>query len=288
MGWAATEQLSTGRRGSALGALLRSSHPEPTAAVTTVVTVLAAAAGAGWRVVPVFAAVASNQLSIGWDNDALDAERDRRAGRTDKPVAAGAVRARTVRLAAVAAAGACAVVSGALGRRAAVANLTCVGAGWAYNHALKATAVSPLPYLVGFGALAAFVPLSLPGAPAPPRWLVLAGALLGCSAHFANVVPDIADDLAAGVRGLPQALGARTSRVAFAVLLLAAGAVLAAGPGDDGHRGLAAAVVAGSVALVGPGLVVGGRAGSRRLFRLALAVAVLDVMLLVVRGAALS
>ncbi len=277
-----------GRRGSAVAALLRSSHPEPAAAVTAVVTVLAAAAGAGWRAVPVFAAVGLDQLSIGWDNDALDAERDRRAGRTDKPVAAGEVRARTVRRAAVAAGGACAAVSATLGWRAGLANLTCVAAGWAYNHRLKATVASPVPYLVGFGALAAVAPLSLPGSPAPPAWLVAAGSLLGCAAHFANVLPDIADDLAAGVRGLPQVLGAGPSRVAFAGLLLAAGGVLAAGPGDDGHRRLAGAVVAVSVALVAAGLATGRRAGSRSLFRVALAVAALDVGLLVVRGAALS
>jgi len=203
-------------------------------------------------------------------------------------VAAGAVPPRAVRWAAGAAAAGCVAASAALGRRAGLANLTCVAAGWAYNHGLKATPASPLPYLVGFGALATVAPLARPGARRPPGWLVAAGSLLGCAAHFANVLPDIDDDLAVGVRGLPQLLGAGPSRVAFAGLLLVAGGVLAAGPGDDGHRPLAAGVVAVSVALVAAGLAAGRGARSRHLFRVALAVAALDVGLLVVRGTALS
>ena len=46
------------------------------------------------------AAVSTGQLSIGWSNDALDAARDRLAGRTDKPVAAGRLPRRTVAAAA--------------------------------------------------------------------------------------------------------------------------------------------------------------------------------------------
>ena len=46
------------------------------------------------RIALVVAAVLAGQLSIGWLNDVLDAERDRTAGRADKPVAAGAVSRR--------------------------------------------------------------------------------------------------------------------------------------------------------------------------------------------------
>jgi hypothetical protein len=73
-------------------------------------------------------------------------------------------------------------------------------------------------------------------------------------AHFANVLPDLPADLATGVRGLPQRLGGRISRAVAGLLLGAATAVLALGPGNVGAMPLAlrwagvavAAVVAGS------------------------------------------
>src|SRR4051812_31454863 len=80
-----------------LGALLRASHPEPGAAVTIALTLLAVGAGhRGWRLVGVAAAVAATQLSAGWVNDRLDAGRDAVAGRRDKPLVTGAVSPRTV------------------------------------------------------------------------------------------------------------------------------------------------------------------------------------------------
>ncbi len=60
-------------------ALLRCSHPGPTAAVTLFATVLAIGAGRGWGSVWIMAAVLAGQLSVGWLNDYLDAERDRAA-----------------------------------------------------------------------------------------------------------------------------------------------------------------------------------------------------------------
>ena len=81
-----------GRVGAVTSGLLRSCHPEPTAAVTLMITALAVTVGhpAG-RVVLIGLAVLTGQLSIGWLNDLLDAERDRVVGRPDKPVATGTV-----------------------------------------------------------------------------------------------------------------------------------------------------------------------------------------------------
>ena len=141
---------------------------------------------------------------------------------------------------------ACVPLSLASGWRAGLVHLVAVAGGWAYNLGLKRTVLSWLPYAVSFGLLTAFITLGLPGHPAPPWWLVPAGALLGIGAHFLNVVPDVDDDLAAGVRGLPQRLGAARSAVA--------GAVLLAGGGRRGHRRPRAAAV------VGLGRAGGGRA----------------------------
>src|ERR671920_483660 len=110
---------------------------------------------------------------------------------------------------------------------------------------------------------------------------------LGAAAHLANVAPDIEDDLATGVRGLPHRLGARFSAVAGALLLGGASLVLVLGPDGPpsatGWAGLALAV---------PAVVVAALAGTPRFRRLAfpagMLLTVLDVVLLVVGGAALT
>jgi 4-hydroxybenzoate polyprenyltransferase len=271
--------------GTAAVGLVRSCHPEPTAAVTLMVTALAVTAGrSAIGVVLVGLAVLTGQLSIGWLNDALDATRDKAVGRGDKPVVTGTVSVRTVHGAALLAGLACVPLSLASGPVAGGAHLLAVAAGWAYDLGLKSTPVSVLPYVVCFGLLPAFVVLGLPGTPAPPWWLPLGGALLGAGAHFANVLPDLDDDAATGVRGLPHRLGAAGSRVAAAALMLAATAVLALGAPVP--HWLAWSVQAVAIAVLGIGLWLGRRPGSRAPFRAVLVVAAIAVVLLVAAGPA--
>ncbi len=107
------------RTGPAI-ALLRASHPEPTAMVTALTVALAISTGrSGAGVVAVGAAVLAGQLSVGWHNDWLDAPRDAAAGRADKPVAAGVISRRTVAWCALAALTATVPLSFASGWRAA-------------------------------------------------------------------------------------------------------------------------------------------------------------------------
>src|SRR5271165_5323293 len=156
--------------GSAI-ALLRASHPEPTAMVTALT--IALAVGTGRSAVGVFfagAAVLAGQLSVGCHNDWLDATRDAATGRPDKPVAAGLVSRRTVGWCALAALIAAVPLSFASGWRAALAHLTAVGLAWAYNARLKATVFSFVPYAVAFPLLVAFVTLGGPRASWPPWW----------------------------------------------------------------------------------------------------------------------
>jgi protoheme IX farnesyltransferase len=265
-------------------ALVRACHPEPTLAVTAVITTLAATTGRGLAgVVAVAAAVLSGQLVTGWSNDYLDAERDAASGRQDKPVATGELSKRVVLVATVAAAVACVPLSLLSGWRAGMLHLVAVACAVGYNAGLKSTVLSPLPYAVAFGIAPAFVVLGLPGAPTPPHWLVAAGALLGAGAHFANVLPDLADDDATGVRGLPHRLGYRASAGCAAVLLGAVAVVIAFGPpGPPRPAGLAA--VGATVVVLGVGLWLGRRAGSRAVFRAVLVVAVIDLALLLVSG----
>jgi 4-hydroxybenzoate polyprenyltransferase len=268
-------------------ALVRACHPEPTVAVSGLVTAFAAAAGRGWGTVWVAVAVLAGQLSVGWSNDYIDAGRDALVDRTDKPIPAGDIAARVVGVAALTALVASIPLSLASGWLAALPHFAGIAAAWAYNLGLKGSVLSPLPYAIGFGGLPAFVVLGLPGRPTPPAWLVVAGALLGLGAHFANVLPDMADDIRLGVRGLPHRLGARVSAALAAALLLAASLVLAFGPGRP--NGLTIAAVGLSVAaLVAGGLIAARRPGSRAAFRVALLVAVVDAALFIARGAALG
>lgn len=261
--------------------LVRACHPEPTVAVTAVMTVLAVSAGRGTAAAWVGLAVLAGQLSVGWSNDYVDRERDLRTGRRDKPLAHGALQPRLVGGCALAALAAAAGLSLVSGWPAALAHLTGVAAAWAYNLGVKQTALSFAPYAVAFGLLPAFVTLGLPGHPWPLWWVLAAGALIGMGAHFANVLPDMADDLAAGIRGLPHRLGEAPSRLLSAGLLVVASLLLAIAPGVDA-LGIAGVTVV--VAAVLAGVAVRRRAGSRGAFLVTLAVAALDVVLLVARG----
>lgn len=274
------------RVGAVATGLVRSCHPEPTIAVTAMITALAATAGHPvGGVVLIGLAVLTGQLTIGWLNDLVDAGRDRAVGRPDKPIAAGAISARTVAVATGLAAAACVPLSLACGVAAGAAHLVAVGAGWAYDLGLKSSRLSVLPYLVCFGLLPVFVVLALPGAPVPPWWLPVAGALLGAGAHFANVLPDLDDDAATGVRGLPHRVGRRTGRGIAAALLLAATVVLAVAAPVPVP--LAAAVPVVAVLVLVAGFRAGRRPGSRAPFRAVLVVAVLTVALLLAAGPSL-
>lgn len=271
---------------SALG-LLRACHPEPTLAVTALITALAAASGgstAGCLLVA--SAVFTGQLSVGWCNDRVDRERDIAAGRDDKPLVAGVIGQRAVSAAAGCALCLCVPLSLASGLAAGAVHVCGVAAAWSYNLGVKRTVASWLPYALGFGALPAFVTLGLPGRPWPPAWAVAAGALLGVGAHFTNVLPDIDADLASGVRGLPQRLGRRRARALAPVPLLAASATLAFGPpGPAGPAGWAALAVTGCLA-VATVLPAGAGAHSRLPFLATLIMAATAVALLLAQGAA--
>jgi 4-hydroxybenzoate polyprenyltransferase len=267
-------------------ALVRACHPEPSAAVTAITTALAVSAGRGPASAWVAGALLSGQLSIGWSNDWIDADRDRTAVRHDKPAARGELSPRTLRTAALLAAAACVPLSLAMGWRAGVLHLLAVAVAWAYNLRLKSTVLSWLPYALAFGAIPSIVTLGLPGSPVAPAWATAAGALLGVGAHLANVLPDLADDAATGVRGLPHRLGERWSAALSAMLLLAATAVLAFGPKQAGVLGLVA--LAGAATVTATGLLLAKRAGSRAPFRAAILVAAVDVALLLASGSSLA
>jgi 4-hydroxybenzoate polyprenyltransferase len=260
-------------------AVLAAAHIGPTVAVTAIVALLAASEDLGFGTgALVTLAVLAGQLTIGWGNDLVDAARDREVGRRDKPLADGRVSAAVVRRCLVAAGAACVVLSLAAGWRSGLVHLVCmVGGGHAYNLGLKATAWSWAPYAVAFGSLPAVVTLAGSTPAAPPAWALAVAAMLGVGAHFLNALPDFADDAVTGVRGLPHRLGATATRVGATSLLVAASVVAVLGPtGTPTAASWAALGLVGALAVVA--LVGRGKAP----FRAAVAIALVDVVLLTV------
>ncbi|EXG79401.1 4-hydroxybenzoate polyprenyltransferase-like prenyltransferase [Cryptosporangium arvum DSM 44712] len=255
--------------------------------MTAGVTALAAAAGrpaAG--LVAVALAVLSGQLATGWSNDWLDAERDAAVGRTDKPVATGEVSRSLVGTAAVVAGLACVPLSLLSGWRAGLVHLVAVACALAYNARLKATPFSALPYALAFAAAPAFVTLARPGHPWPPAWLLVAGAALGAGAHFANVLSDLDDDAATGIRGVPHRLGRPAAEAIAAGLMALVAVLLTVGPPGP-PTPLAWSILGTTAVVLGAGAALGRRRGSRTLFRAVLITALGDVVLLLLSGSAL-
>ncbi|MCS6562546.1 MULTISPECIES: UbiA family prenyltransferase [Curtobacterium] len=287
--------MTASRPPSTARLLFASSHPGPTVTVTVLAAVIAAAVGHPvWLVVLVALTVVAGQLSIGLANDWIDADRDRAVGRSDKPVARGLIAVGTVRAAAYATAGIAVVLSLFLGPVAAVAHLVLVAAGWAYDAGLKRSVWSVSPFVVAFGLLPVVSVAAGPEGQWPAWWAIATGAVFGIAIHCTNVLPDLVDDDATGVRGFPHRLGLRGAGiVAFASLVVAAALVLGGQVlGDDPVQGpgivlaVLGAVVVAVLAVVGVRLVLAGRA-SRTLFRLVIASSLVLVVELGFAGARL-
>ncbi len=222
-------------RGRSLTGIVRASHPAPTVAVTLLVAAFALVLGASAKGAGELAfVVLLGQLSVGWSNDAGDAQADARAGRSEKPIVAQRVAASVVWRLAWAALALCVVLSILLlGWRAGSAHIAAVAAAWAYNLWLKDTVLSPLPYAVAFGLVPVVVLGVADACVVAPASAVAVAALLGVGAHLANTARDIDSDTAVGRGGLARRLGSTASRalavgcVALAALALVVGVSVA-------------------------------------------------------------
>jgi 4-hydroxybenzoate polyprenyltransferase len=273
---------------SRVRALVVASHPGPCLAITALATLLAAQA-APHGVGPVLTAPAmlAGQLSVGWSNDALDSERDAAARRTDKPIAAGLISKRAVWIAALVSLVAALAMSLAIGPATLAVNALIIAAAWAYNWGLKSTLASGLMYIAGFGPIPAYAASTLPGHPLPRWWVTAAAAAVGLGAHFANVLPDLAGDRAAGVQGLPQRVAARwgsgaVRAVAITLLLGASVALLIAA--SPARRWVAVAGLAVSCVLA----IMSARGSGRVPFLAAIGIAAVDVAMFAAGAAALT
>ena len=199
----------------ALG-LLKSTHPIPSFAVTTFTVLLAIGYGLPLeKLVLVGLGILFQQFSVGLSNDWLDYERDKIVGRNDKPTVRFEVSAKLARNTSFVSAVISLVVAASLGWEVLLIMVSMLVVGWSYNLGLKSSALSALPYAVGFGVVPIFVTLSLPTPQLPHWWVMLAAGLLGVAAHFANALPDLIDDRETGVRALPHILGQRVSAIAI-------------------------------------------------------------------------
>jgi 4-hydroxybenzoate polyprenyltransferase len=271
--------------GRALRGLVDACHPGPTAVVTLAVALLAAAAGRDRAGVALMAvATLTGQLSIGWCNDAYDAERDRAAGRLEKPTVRGDVTVPVLWRAAVLALALTVVTSYvAAGPAGGTAHVVAVASAWAYDLRLKTTALSWLPYVVSFGLVPAFVTYGLTPPSAPAWWLTLAAALLGAGAHLANAIPDVASDESVGAGGAVARIGVRRATWLTLACLVAALTLLVSHVGLVPWAGglLVAAATAGAVA-------VGVRGRRRALFRYVMGLALPCVGLLVAAASSVT
>lgn len=222
-----------------VASLVLACHPLPTAAMTIALTAAAALSGrSGVECLLVAATVLTGQLTVGWINDVVDADRDRQVGRRDKPVAMGWLDPGTVTFATACVFLVVVPLSVANGTVAGIAHLAAVLSAWTYNFWFKRTVLSWLPYAVSFGLLPAFLSYGglgggYHGGPPTIAMTVLAG-LLGIGIHFLNTLPDLVEDNETGVRHLPLRIALRIGapRLLWVsttyTFLVAAGLVIAA------------------------------------------------------------
>ena len=267
-----------------LRALWGASHPGPSVVVTVLAVALGVAAGLEpWRIAVLGLAVLCGQLSVGISNDAIDRDRDREVGRTDKPLVRGEVSARTAWTAAIAAVVAALALSAVLGVGMLVAHAVALASAWAYNAGLKATPLSIAPFVVSFGIFPSLATLSADPPAIAAWWAWAAGGALGAAVHLTNVLPDLDDDRRTGVRGLAHRMGARPAAALAGLAVLAGAAAVLWGAADAGELGPLSWILFGAVAVLALATVarVIVRPPDRVVFRLVMAAALLLAVQLV-------
>jgi 4-hydroxybenzoate polyprenyltransferase len=201
-------------------ALLKACHLGPTLTVT--ITSFLLATNLWWEGPAYIIAfgVFLGQLLVGFTNDLNDYQDDLIHNRLNKPLVSGRITEKQLRTAIKIVAPFAIIVNifGPLGIKGGLIYLFGVGMGISYNLYFKSTLLSPLPYAIAFAALVACIVVATDRN--PPLWLMGAASLLGVAAHFANVLKDLDQDLTSGIKGLPQRLGKKYSRLIVSILLI--------------------------------------------------------------------
>lgn len=205
---------------------LRAAHFGPTLIVTTITFVLALSQFSIIEALRVALAIFAGQLVVGWSNDLVDAPLDIAAQRTKKPIVGKEIDPDQLRKSIVFALFAALLLSliSPLGLIGTLIHFLGILSATLYNLKLKSTILSPLPFMVSFGALPWAI--YLPTGNRPPLWIFIDFMLISVAFHFFNVLKDFQWDINQGVLGLPQRLGRKTSLVISISLVISAILVL--------------------------------------------------------------
>ena len=211
---------------NSLLALLKASHFGPTIAVTTVSFLLATSLWWEGPALIIAFGVFLGQLLVGFTNDLIDYQDDLKHNRLSKPLVSGGLTTSKLRRAIKVVVPFTILLNilGPLGIKGGLIYLFGVGMGVSYNFYFKSTLLSPIPYALAFAALVSSIVISTDRT--PPLWLITAAALLGVAAHFANVLKDLDQDLESKIKGLPQHIGKKGSRLITSLLLILATFIL--------------------------------------------------------------
>lgn len=200
--------------------LLKATHIGPTMVVTVISLLLASSLWWEGPALLIAFGIFLGQLVVGFTNDLYDYQDDLKHNRLDKPLVSGQITtsALSKALKIVIPLAILLNLFGPLGIKGGLIYLLGVGLGVSYNLYFKFTIFSPLPYTLAFAALVACIVVATDRT--PPLWLITSASLLGVAAHFANVLKDIDQDLTSEIRGLPQLMGKKKSRVVVSGLLI--------------------------------------------------------------------
>jgi 4-hydroxybenzoate polyprenyltransferase len=205
-----------------LGGLIKASHFGPTVLVVTISFLLSLSQYSTLKSLQIACAILAGQCVVGWTNDLLDYPLDRSAGRQNKPLVAEEITQRFLKISIFLALLAAALLSliGPLGLKGSALHLLGIASATTYNFGLKKTLLSPIPYIISFGAMPWAVYIS--AGKTPPVWLYLGFITFATAFHFLNVLKDLSWDISQGVLGLPQRLGKNRS-IAIATCLVVGG-----------------------------------------------------------------
>jgi 4-hydroxybenzoate polyprenyltransferase len=192
---------------------LRAAHFGPTVIVTTASFLLSLSQYSLIDSLRVAIAIFAGQLVVGWSNDFIDAPLDIAAQRTKKPIVSKEINPEQLKRSIVFALVAAVLLSlfSPLGLTGTLIHFLGILSATFYNFKLKPTILSPIPYIVSFGALPWAI--YLPAGNHPPLWLYLDFMLIAVAFHFFNVLKDFQWDIKQGIMGIPQRLGRNVSLI---------------------------------------------------------------------------
>ena len=205
---------------------LRAAHFGPTVIVTTASFLLSLSQYSLIDSLRVAIAIFAGQLVVGWSNDFIDAPLDIAAHRTKKPIVSKEINPEQLKKSILVALFVALILSlfSPLGLTGTLIHFLGILSATFYNLKLKSTIISPLPYIVSFGALPWAI--YLPAGNQPPLWLFIDFMLIAVAFHFFNVLKDFQWDINQGVLGLPQRLGRNVSSIVSISLVVSAVIVL--------------------------------------------------------------